>query len=67
MDQVGSAFDDITFSTNVLAVPEPNTLALILTGGLALAARRWRAKRFMKTFHCAARELSKCLMVRALE
>ena len=40
-----TAFDDITFSTNVLAVPEPNTLALILTGGLALAARRWRAKR----------------------
>ena len=34
--------DDITFSPN--AVPEPNTLALILTGGLALAARRRRAK-----------------------
>ena len=38
-------FDDITFSTNALAVPEPNTLALILMGGLALATRRWRAKR----------------------
>jgi hypothetical protein len=37
--------DDITFSTNAVAVPEPNTLALILTGGLALAARRWGAKR----------------------
>jgi hypothetical protein len=36
--------DDISFSTNVMAVPEPNTLALILMGGLALAARRWRAK-----------------------
>ncbi len=34
--------DDIAFSPN--AVPEPNTLALILMGGLALAARRWRSK-----------------------
>lgn len=34
--------DDITFSPN--AVPEPSTLALIVTGGLALAVRRWRAK-----------------------
>ena len=32
--------DDIAFSPN--AVPEPNTLALLLMGGLALAARRWR-------------------------
>jgi len=35
--------DDITFSPN--AVPEPNTLALVVMGGLVLAARRWRAKR----------------------
>jgi hypothetical protein len=41
----GIELDDITFSTNVVAVPEPNTLALILMGGLALAARCWRAKR----------------------
>jgi len=34
--------DDISFSPN--AVPEPNTLALVVMGGLALAARRWRAK-----------------------
>jgi hypothetical protein len=32
--------DDIAFSPN--AVPEPNTLALILMGGLALSARRRR-------------------------
>ena len=32
--------DDITFSPN--AVPEPNTLALILLGGLALV--RWRCR-----------------------
>ena len=34
--------DDITFSAT--AVPEPGTLALMLMGGMALAARRWRAK-----------------------
>jgi hypothetical protein len=34
--------DDITFSPN--AVPEPGTLALLVVGGVALAARRWRAK-----------------------
>jgi len=34
--------DDITFSPN--AVPEPSTLALVVMGGLALAARRWHAK-----------------------
>jgi hypothetical protein len=34
--------DDITFSPN--AVPEPSTLALLVMGGMALAARRWRAK-----------------------
>jgi len=34
--------DDITFSPT--AVPEPNTLALILMSGLALAARRWWTK-----------------------
>ncbi|MGA2555128.1 MAG: PEP-CTERM sorting domain-containing protein [Verrucomicrobiota bacterium] len=34
--------DDITFSPN--AIPEPSPLALILMGGLALAARRWRGK-----------------------
>jgi hypothetical protein len=38
-----SEFDDITFS-NVSVTPEPNTLALIVMGGLALAARRRRAK-----------------------
>jgi len=35
--------DDITFSTNSVT-PEPNTLALLVMGGVALAARRWRAK-----------------------
>jgi hypothetical protein len=34
--------DDITFSPNT--VPEPNTLALLVMGGVALAFRRWRAK-----------------------
>jgi len=33
--------DDITFSTAAVT-PEPNTLALVVMGGLALAARRWR-------------------------
>ncbi len=32
--------DDIAFSPN--GVPEPSTLALVVIGGLALAARRWR-------------------------
>jgi hypothetical protein len=36
-------FDDITFSTTTVT-PEPNTLALAVMGGLALAARRWRKK-----------------------
>jgi len=35
--------DDITFSTAAVT-PEPNTLALVVMGGLALAARRWRKK-----------------------
>jgi hypothetical protein len=35
-------FDDITFSPT--AMPEPGTLALVIMGGLALAARRWRTK-----------------------
>jgi hypothetical protein len=35
--------DDITFSTAAVT-PEPNTLALVLMGGLALAARRWRGR-----------------------
>ena len=34
--------DDISFSPN--AVPEPNTLALVIMGGVALAVRRWRSK-----------------------
>jgi hypothetical protein len=38
--------DDITFSTTTVT-PEPNTLALAVIGGLALAARRWR--RLMRT------------------
>ena len=38
----GVEFDDITFSPN--AVPEPGTLALVLTGGGVLAIRRWRGK-----------------------
>jgi hypothetical protein len=35
--------DDITFSTNSV-VPEPSVLALMVMGGLAFGARRWRAK-----------------------
>jgi hypothetical protein len=35
--------DDITFSTTTVA-PEPNTLALAVMGGLALAARRWHKR-----------------------
>jgi hypothetical protein len=35
--------DDIGFST-VAVTPEPNTLALVVMGGLALAARSWRKK-----------------------
>jgi hypothetical protein len=37
----GFELDDITFSTTTVT-PEPNTLALVVMGGLALAARRWR-------------------------
>jgi hypothetical protein len=36
--------DDITFSTTAVTT-EPNTLALAVMGGLALAARRWRKMR----------------------
>jgi len=39
----GIELDDITFSTTAVT-PEPNTLALVVMGGLALAARRWRKK-----------------------
>jgi hypothetical protein len=39
----GIELDDISFSPN--AVPEPSTLALVVMGGMALAARRWRARR----------------------
>lgn len=45
-DQVDENYvvlDDITFSPN--SVPEPTTLTLVLMGGVALAARRWRTKR----------------------
>jgi hypothetical protein len=35
--------DDITFSTTAV-VPEPSVLALMVMGGLAFGARRWRAK-----------------------
>jgi hypothetical protein len=38
-----SEFDDITFSPN--AVPEPNTLALFLTGTIAVGFRRWRTRK----------------------
>ncbi len=34
--------DDISFSPN--AVPEPSIMSLLVMGGLALAARRWRGK-----------------------
>jgi len=40
----GIELDDITFSTAAVT-PEPNTLALAVMGGLALAARRWRKMR----------------------
>jgi hypothetical protein len=43
LGESATEFDDITFS-NVAVMPEPNTLALIVMGGLALAARRWRRK-----------------------
>jgi hypothetical protein len=36
----GIELDDITFSPN--SIPEPGTLALIVTGGLTLALHRWR-------------------------
>jgi len=39
----GIELDDIAFSPN--AVPEPRTLALLVMGGVALAARRWRGNR----------------------
>lgn len=35
--------DDISFSPN--AVPEPSTMALIVTGGIAFGVRQWRSKR----------------------
>jgi hypothetical protein len=40
----GIELDDITFSTTAVT-PEPNTLALVVMGGLALAVRRWRKMR----------------------
>jgi hypothetical protein len=40
----GIELDDISFSTAAVT-PEPNTLALAVLGGLALAARRWRKMR----------------------
>jgi hypothetical protein len=36
-------FDDLSFSTTAVT-PEPKTMALLVMGGLAVAARRWRAK-----------------------
>ncbi|MGP8202125.1 MAG: hypothetical protein ACLQU4_21805 [Limisphaerales bacterium] len=36
--------DDISFSTNVVASPEPNMVALTAIGGLLFAARRWLAR-----------------------
>jgi hypothetical protein len=43
LGQSATEFDDITFSTTTVA-PEPNTLALAVMGGLALAARCWPKK-----------------------
>ena len=43
LGQSATEFDDITFSTMTVA-PEPSTLALVVMGGLALAARRGHKK-----------------------
>ena len=37
--------DDISFSTNVVASPEPNMVALSAIGGLLFGARKWFARR----------------------
>jgi len=37
--------DDISFSTNVVASPEPNIVALSAIGGLLFGARKWLARR----------------------
>jgi hypothetical protein len=41
--------DDISFSPT--AVPEPSTLALVLTGGVAFGARRFRTSRYCALGH----------------
>jgi hypothetical protein len=37
--------DDISFSTNVVASPEPNLVALSAIGGLLFGARKWFPRR----------------------
>lgn len=43
LGESATELDDITFSTTTVT-PEPNTLALVVMGGLALAVRHWRGK-----------------------
>jgi hypothetical protein len=41
----GLGLDDISFSTNVVASPEPNLVALSAIGGLLFGARKWFPRR----------------------
>jgi hypothetical protein len=45
LGESATELDDITFSTTTV-MPEPNTLALAVMGGLALIARRWCKRSF---------------------